>query len=61
MFDLLWMETVLITVLAILIAVIIIIGTLAIVTIAGWWGTIWLLARADRARPRPPRSSAPIN
>jgi hypothetical protein len=61
MFDLLWIETVLITVLAIMIAVMIAISVLAIVAIAGWWGTIWLLARSDRARPQQPRSSAPTS
>jgi hypothetical protein len=61
MFDLFWVETVLVTVLAILIAIIIAISVLAILAIAGWWGTIWLLARSDRARRQQPRSSAPIN
>jgi hypothetical protein len=56
MFDLLWMETVLITVLAILIVVIIAISTAAIVGIVGWWGTIWLLSHSDRARPKQPCS-----
>jgi hypothetical protein len=61
MFDLFWIETVLVTVLAILIAIIIAVSVLAILAIAGWWGTIWLLARSDRAHPRRPRSPAPIN